>query len=211
MWPIHILTRQGADTPLVCPSFFSDTASYRCALGLNHRLFLLTCHPTKKEGKKRPHQSTLLCVKKNKAGGEGVLENDLGYLMSWPCQWFTNSTLIICWSLSFIDFAEDTWHIIPRLPIKQMLTDATRTICGFSISMVKWGRCIKGRIWFIERMWRLVKHRWVRWRCCQTGCITFLMDRLTNLENKKISWKKRKNKKVINGGLKNENNINALV
>jgi len=32
--------------------FFSDTASYRCALGLNHRLFLLTCHPTKKEGKK---------------------------------------------------------------------------------------------------------------------------------------------------------------
>jgi len=67
--------------------FFSDTASYRCALGLNHRLFLLTCHPTKREGKKRPHQSTLLCVKKNKAGGERVVsENDLGYLMSWPCQ-----------------------------------------------------------------------------------------------------------------------------
>jgi len=119
----------------------------------------------KEKEKKRPHQSTLLCVKKNKAGGgeRVVSENDLGYLMSWPCQWFTNSTLIICWSLSFIDFAEDTWHIIPRLPIKQMLTHTTRTICGLSISMVKWGRCIKGRIWSIERMWQLVKHRWARW------------------------------------------------
>jgi len=29
--------------------------------------------------------------------------------------------------------------------------------------------------------------------------------------NKKISWKKKENYKVINGGLKNENNINTLV
>ena len=112
MWPIHILTRQGADTPLVCPSFFSDTASYRCALGLNHRLFLLTCHPTKKRRKKKTSSKHSPMCEKNKARGErGVSENDLGYLMSWHCQWFANSTLIICWSLSFIDFAEDTWHI----------------------------------------------------------------------------------------------------
>ena len=159
--------------------------------------------PYKKRRKKRPHQSTLLCVKKNKAGGERVVsENDLGYLMSWPCQWFTNSTLIICWSLSFIDFAEDTWHIIPRLPIKQMLTHTTRTICGLSISMVKWGRCIKGRRWFIERMWRLVKQWWVRWRCCQTGCITFLVDRFTNLATKK--WRKKGKLQNSNSGLKIE-------
>ena len=98
MWPIHILTRQGADTHLVCPSFFSDTASYRCALGLNHRLFLLTCHPTKREGKKRPHQSTLLCVKKNKAGGRGGCQKMTSVIL---CRGLVSDSQIPLWS--FVD------------------------------------------------------------------------------------------------------------
>ena len=98
MWPIHILTRQGADTPLVCPSFFSDTASYRCALGLNHRLFLLTCHPTKKRRKKKTSSKHSPMCEKNKAGGRGGCQKMTSVIL---CRGLVNDSQIPLWS--FVD------------------------------------------------------------------------------------------------------------
>ena len=58
---------------------------------------------------------------------------------------FHRSAFIICWKRGFADFTEQTCLVIPCLPIKQVLNYTSRTMCGLSVLLLKWGRCIKGK------------------------------------------------------------------